>query len=286
MRMYDGPAIATMLPALFDEAVAPVRILGDHDECAVLEAALALQVPAEQVEMLVLRGYAHALLSLDLGVETARADPEVHRGTGLGEQLPRILGDEDPALADIFGAETVAVGATRNAHSVALFSHIAGLLCRPRSGRLRSAQAGAGIVQKPHQMHHWDLRARGAQPRRDLEDAARVGRDDEVGARGEDRRDLLALQLGRDVRMRQVVDARAAATPFRVVDRHDGHVRHRREQRARLTADLLTVDQVAGVLVDDADLARRAGPHRGRRDRFRRIAHPRAERTSALLPRR
>src|SRR5258708_17346277 len=126
MRMYDGPAIVTMLSALFDEAVAPIGILGVHDEREVLEAALALQVPAEQVVVLVLRRHAHAFFRLDLRVEGARADAQVHWGTWLGEQLPRILRDEDPALADIFGAEAVTVGATRNAHSVALFSHIAG----------------------------------------------------------------------------------------------------------------------------------------------------------------
>src|SRR2546421_1783402 len=164
MRMYDGPAIVTMLPALFDEAVAPVRILGDHDERTVLESALALEVPAEQVVVLVLRRHAHAFLRLDLCVEPARADAQVYRRTRLGEQLPRILRDEDPALADIFGAETVAVGATRNAHSVGLFSHIAAAVCRPRSGRLQSAQAGARIVQKAHQMHHRDIRSGRAQP--------------------------------------------------------------------------------------------------------------------------
>src|SRR2546423_10725366 len=154
MRMYDGPAMGSMLPALFDEAVAPVRILCDHDERAVLEPVLAFEVLAEEVKVLVLRRHAHALLCLDLRVETARADTQVHGGTRFGEQLPRILCDEDPALADIFGAETVAVGATRNAHSVALFSHIAGPLCRLRRSGPGSAQAGGRIVQKAHQMHH------------------------------------------------------------------------------------------------------------------------------------
>src|SRR4029077_1490977 len=103
MRMYDGPAIVTMLPALFDEAIAPVRILGDHDECAVLEAALTLQVLTEQGAVLVLRRHSRPPLSLDLGGEAARADTQVHARTGLGEQLPRVLRDEHPALADIFG---------------------------------------------------------------------------------------------------------------------------------------------------------------------------------------
>src|SRR6266571_176529 len=153
MRMYDGPAIETMLPALFDEAVAPVRILGDHDERAVLEAALALEVPAEQVVVLVLGRHAHTFLGLDLRVEAARANAQVYRRTRLGEQLPRILRDEDPALADIFGAETVTVGATRNAHSVALFSHIAGPPCRPGPSGLGSAQAGGRIPDAIWRMH-------------------------------------------------------------------------------------------------------------------------------------
>src|SRR5205814_8361235 len=125
-----------MLPALFDEAVAPIGILGDHDERTVLEAALALEVPAEQVVVLVLRRHTHAFLRLDLRVEAARADAQVYGRTRLGEQLPRILRDEDPALADIFGAEMVTVGATRNAHAVAVVSHIAGRLCRRRGSGL------------------------------------------------------------------------------------------------------------------------------------------------------
>src|SRR5258708_32892178 len=135
MRMYDGAVVPMppMLPALFDEAIAPVRILGDHDERTVLEAALALEVTAEEMKMLVLGRNAHALLGLDLGVKTARADAEVHWRTWLGEQLPRVLRDEDPAFADVFGAETVTVGATRNAHSVGLFSHTSGPPCRKSS---------------------------------------------------------------------------------------------------------------------------------------------------------
>src|SRR6266542_3124173 len=257
MRMYGGPAIVTMLPALFDEAVAPVRILGDHDERPVLEAALTLQVLAEQVVMLVLRRHAHAFLSLDLRVEAARADAQVHGGTWLGGQLPRILRDEDPALADIFGAETVTVGATRNAHSVGLFSHIAGLLCRLRSLALGSAQAGARIVQNPHQMHHRHVGPRRAQTRRHLEDAAGVRRDHDVRPRHEDRRDLLALQFSCDLGVRQVVDARAPAAALGVGDRHDRDVGYRREQRAWLAPDALAVREMAGVLVDDADRARR-----------------------------
>src|SRR5260221_1004855 len=156
MRMYDGPAIVTMLSALFDEAVAPIGILGDHDERAVLEAALTLEVPAEQVVVLVLGRHAHAFLSLDLRVEAARADAQVHGGTRLGEQLPRILRDEDPALTDVFGAEAVTGGATRNAHSVALFSHIAGAVSGCGRVVLQSAQAGARVLQKAHQMHDRD----------------------------------------------------------------------------------------------------------------------------------
>src|SRR5260370_32417979 len=165
MRMYDGPAIVTMLPALFDEPVAPIGILGDHDERAVLEAALTLQVTTEQVVVLVLRRHAHAFLSLDLSVEAARADPQVHGGTWLGEQLPRILRDEDSALADIFGAEAVTVGATRNAHSVALFSHIAGRPCGCWPLLLESAQPGARFVQKAHQMQPRAAPSPGAPPR-------------------------------------------------------------------------------------------------------------------------
>src|SRR5258708_12087693 len=210
-----------MLPALFDEAVAPVRILRDHDERAVLEPALTLEVPAEQVVVLVLRWDTHALFGLDLRVETARADAQVHRGTGLGEQLPGVLRDEDPALADIFGAEAVTVGATRNAHSVGLFSHIPDRPCEfPRSG-LGSAQAGARIVQKAHQVHDWNAGSGCSEARRDLQHAARVRRHDDVGPGREDGRDLLPLELPRDLRVRQVVDAATAAPAPRTADPPD-----------------------------------------------------------------
>src|SRR5437762_225869 len=274
-----------MLPALFDEAVAPIGILGDHDERTVLEAALALEVSAEQVVVLVLGRHTHAFLRLDLRVEAARADAQVYRRTRLGEQLPRILRDEDPALADIFGAETVTVGATRNAHSVALFSHIAGPLCRPRRSGPRSAQAGGRIVQKAHQMHHRHVRAGLAEPGCDLEDAAWVGGDDEVGARLEDRRDLLPLELLGDLGMREVVDAGAPAAALRIGDRDDRDVRDRREEGPRLATDPLSVREVAGVLVDDPDRTWRAALDGDRIDGLRRVADAGAESSRPEGPR-
>src|SRR5439155_251848 len=52
-----------------------------------------------------------------------------------------------------------------------------------------------------------------AQAGRDLQDAPRVTAHDDIRPRREDACDLLALELGRDLGMREVVHARAATTP-------------------------------------------------------------------------
>src|SRR5687767_14832585 len=92
------------------------------------------------------------------------------------------------------------------------------------------------------------------QPRAQLQDAARIRAHDHVGRGGEDRLHLLPLQLARDLRMREVVDPRAAATPFGVTYRHELDAGDRLQERARLAADLLPVREVAGVLIDHARL--------------------------------
>jgi hypothetical protein len=54
------------------------------------------------VIVLVLRRNAAAVLRLDLGVEPPCADAQRDAFAGIGEELPRILGDQDPGLADVF----------------------------------------------------------------------------------------------------------------------------------------------------------------------------------------
>ena len=104
-----------------------------------------------------------------------------------------------------------------------------------------------------------------AQAGRDLEDAPRVTAHDDIRPRREDACDLLALELGRDLGMREVVHARAATTTFRIGDLDERHAKGRAQQRARLLADLLPVREVAGVLIHDAQRTRRL-QRRGLRD--------------------
>ena len=60
-------------------------------------------------------------------------------------------------------------------------------------------------------MQHRDVRAGRAEPGLDLQDAAWVGRHNDVRAGRQDGRDLLPLELARDLRMREVVDPRTSA---------------------------------------------------------------------------
>src|SRR5207244_474494 len=64
--------------------------------------------------------------------------------------------------------------------------------------------------------------------------------------------------------MGEVVDAGTSATALWILDIDEDHALDRAQERARLSADPLTVSQVAGVLIDDADRppgARRDGLH-------------------------
>src|SRR6185503_856469 len=79
------------------------------------------------------------------------------------------------------------------------------------------------VIQKTRQMYHLDIGPGRAQARCDLKNAPRIRAHDHVGACLEDPRDLLALQLGRDRRMREVVDARAAAAALGVTDLDERH---------------------------------------------------------------
>src|SRR5258706_9141660 len=120
------------------------------------------------------------------------------------------------------------VGGSRNTHWYVYFRT---KMARARTGRTAPRSAHFGplalgerprIVQKPHQMHHGYLGARRSKPGDDLQDAAGIRAHDDVRTRRDDRRDLLALQLLRDVRLGQVVDAGATTAALGVGDLDDG----------------------------------------------------------------
>src|SRR5438093_1896303 len=117
MRMYVCVApTRPSLAALLHEAVAAVGVLRDHDERVLLETRLAFQGRADEVVVLVLGRHADAPLGDDLGVEAPRADAQGDALTGIREELPGVLRDQDARFANVFGAEAVAIGGSGNAH--------------------------------------------------------------------------------------------------------------------------------------------------------------------------
>ena len=98
--------------------------------------------------------------------------------------------------------------------------------------------------------------ARAAERRRDLDEAARVRARVDVGARRGDVLRLARAELGRCVRLGQVVDAGAAAADRLLGGLGELEARDRAEQLARLELDPLRVQEMARVLEGDAQLER------------------------------
>ena len=141
-----------------------------------------------------------------------------------------------------------------------------------------------GIVQKTGEMHDTHARARGPQAGRDLQHAAWIRAHDHVRRRVKDLAHLVLLELARNFGVRQVVDACAATTPFRIRDVDEGDALDRTQQRARLRANALSVGEVTRVLVEDPESApgaRRDGLHD-----LADIAHPGGKRLRTVGPQR
>lgn len=85
----------------------------------------------------------------------------------------------------------------------------------------------------------------------DLQGAAGVGRSDEHGTGREQILDFLTAEFLTNLRLQNVVDPGAAAAEGRIHRFAHLHSRNLSEQLARLQADALAVQQVAGVLVDE-----------------------------------
>ena len=99
-----------------------------------------------------------------------------------------------------------------------------------------------------------------------LHQAARVGGDQQLGAGGQHVRGLAVAELGRRLRVEQVVDAGRAAAELRLGDLPQLQPGDAAQQLARLGPDALGVGQVAGVVVGDGHRQRvpRAPPGRAR----------------------
>src|SRR6267143_568063 len=97
-------------------------------------------------------------------------------------------------------------------------------------------------------MNDADVRSSLAQAALDLHEAAGIRGDDRIRTRPDDVRDLSLEDRTREIRLRDVVRAGAAAAPIRFVERDDVESRDRREQGAWLRADLLTVQKVTRIV--------------------------------------
>src|SRR4051812_22027521 len=120
-----------------------------------------------------------------------------------------------------------------------------------------------------------DLRADRTEARADVDQTARIRAHDDVRTRRKDARDLLTLELRSYIGMREVVDARAATAALRIADLHQRDALDGTQQRAWLLTDLLTVREMTGVLIHDAERT-------GRRERRRscdlgQVTHARGE---------
>src|SRR5262249_22191677 len=83
-----------------------------------------------------------------------------------------------------------------------------------RGMRRGSALPAVGLVQHLHDMPDLDGRARGTKPLDDLDDAAGIGGDDDLGAGLPDVRDLPPLQSLRHLRLNEVVRPCGSAAPI------------------------------------------------------------------------
>src|SRR5437867_1394518 len=235
---------------------------------------------------------ADTVLRLDLRVEAPRADAQRDALTGIGEELPRVLGDQDPGFADIFGTEAVTVGGSRNTHWYVYFRTKTARArtdrTAPCSARFQALALGERLrsVQKAHQVHYRDARTGLAQPRRDLQDAAGIRADNDIRPRREYRGDLLPLELLRDGGLRHVVDPCTPAAAFGIGDLCEHHALDRAQQRTGLGAYALAVRKMAGVLIHDAQRPRdaiRPRPHDLGRIPYARRECPAARRARGIL---
>src|SRR6185312_9341660 len=135
------------------------------------------------------------------------------------------------------------------------------------------------------QLHRVQQRHVDAEVLADLQQAARVGGDDDVRP---GRRDVLGLpraELARGLGRDHVVDARRTAAQLRFGQVEELDTRDGAQHGAGLRPHLLRVPEVAGVVVGDAGAYRVAGgAGLALGQHLVHVAHPRAERLGALGP--
>src|SRR5712692_11403468 len=104
-----------------------------------------------------------------------------------------------------------------------------------------------GLVEHFGQVKDLDGRDLGGEALGDLDDAARVGGDDGLGAGGADIGHLACLQALRHLRLGQVVRPGRPAAPIRLGQWHHGQSGNLSEEGSWLAADLLAVDDMTRI---------------------------------------
>src|SRR6266850_8482498 len=113
---------------------------------------------------------------------------------------------------------------------------------RVRGGLIR-------LVEDFDQVEDLDRCALGGQALGDLDDAAGIGGDDGLGARGANVGDLARLQALRHLGLGQVVRPGRAAAPISLGQRYHGEPGNLGKESSRLAADLLAVHDVTRIVI-------------------------------------
>src|SRR5262245_40258365 len=100
-------------------------------------------------------------------------------------------------------------------------------------------------------MQHLERQSLPTRLARDLGDAAGVARNDDAGPGLADALDLPPGQLTRDLRLQDIVDARAAAAELAVRQLDQADAGNTAQERAGLAPHLLPVGKMAGIVIRD-----------------------------------
>ena len=118
--------------------------------------------------------------------------------------------------------------------------------------RLRAVGAG----EEGDGVEGFDFGAAGGEAVLDLKETTGIAGGDNGRARGSDVVEFALEKFIRHFGLDQVVDARAAAAPHRLGQRHDVEAGNRIKQSARLRGDFLAVAKMAGVVIGDTGVGR------------------------------
>src|SRR6266516_4897784 len=117
-------------------------------------------------------------------------------------------------------------------------------------------------IDQFHRMQRWDTLAQALQRSVNLQEAARIGRDDDIGMSTQDMLSLALAQLVGRLWLDQVVDTGATAANVCLRDVHHLDPRNATQHLTWLQTDALRMGKMAGVMVGYAQLDGMARRHR------------------------